>query len=1074
MADSPYVELHARSAFSFLRGASQPEALADRAAERELPAMALCDRDGFYGSVRFHRRMIGHGGRAVIGTELTLTDGTVLPVLPLDRHGYREVSRLVTRAQLRSPKGECSVEGEELAAIADHVAVLTGDAEGPLEAGWRRRGPRGMEEALERVQRHVPPHRLWVEVQRHAVRGEEPLVRAKRDLAEAHGLPLLATNGVCYAEAAQRRVQDVFTCLRRHTTLDAAGRALAINAERHVKSGAEMARLFRDLPEAVANTRRLHEQIDFSLENLGYQFPRYEVPEGHTMDSFLAERVWEGARERYGTIRPKVRRQIQRELDLVGRLGFSGYFLIVWSLVRYCRENDIMVQGRGSAANSAVCYSLGITPVDPVGNRLLFERFLSEGRQAWPDIDLDLPSGERREQVIQEVYRRYGRRGAAMTANVITYRGRSAVREIGKVLEFPEEMLSRFSDLYANGDYRHTLAFEEQVSQSGITAEHPRAAALATLYEQVHGLPRHLGQHSGGMIICQGELDAVTPLENASMPGRTVAQWDKDDCEDMGIVKVDLLGLGMMAVLQESLALAEERGRPVDLARIPKEDEATYDLMGSADTVGVFQIESRAQMNTLRRMKPRCFYDVVIEVAIVRPGPIVGGLAHPYLERRDGNEPVDYIDEKLKPTLERTLGVPMFQEQVLKMAMVMADFDGSEAEELRRALSFHRSHERMRKVEAKLRAALEERAVAPDTVERIVKVIGSFALYGFPESHAISFGILAYASSYLKVHRAAEFYTGLLDNQPMGFYSPATLVQEGKRRGLRFLPPSVTESGWRCEVVDDATVRLGLLTVKGLDEAAAEAMVRERRRAPFRSLDDFRRRTSFDRRQLRRLAEVGALEELADTRRQALWRVEEPTLEQGDLFADLGNARTDETVDRGDDGAAGEATDGAAAGEKGAPKVRPRSARVAECPLPEMSYAERVSADYSGLGLTTGRHPMALVRSALPDHVLPATDLARLPDGARAATAGAAICRQRPGTAKGVVFITLEDETGIANSVVWPDRFEADRLVITTEPFLLITGHIQQAEGAVHLIAETIEPLRTVEHLPSAASHDFR
>lgn len=1046
-----YHELHARSAFSFLRGASQPEALADRAGERDLPGMALCDRDGFYGSVRFHQRAQENGFRALVGTELSMEDGTVLPILVRSREGYRRVSRLLTRAQFRSPKGECPVEWAELEEIVDEVAVLSGDAEGPLETGWRRDGRRGMEGELERLKRHVPERHLWIELQRHRIRGEESLNRAKRDLAEAHGLPLLATNGVSYAHPQNRDVQDVFTCLRLHTTLDAAGRELAINRERHLKGGAEMDALFADLPEAIANTERLAEQLDFTLENLGYEFPRFPVPEGQSMDTWLADRAWLGARKRYGTLSRAVKSQIQRELDLITHLGFSGYFLIVWSLVQYCREHDIMVQGRGSAANSAVCYSLGITPVDPVGSRLLFERFLSEGRKSWPDIDLDLPSGDQREQVIQEVYRRYGRHGAAMTANVITYRGRSAVREIGKVLEFPEEMLSRFSDLYASGDYRHTLSFEDQVEKSGITADHPRAAALASLYEQVYGLPRHLGQHSGGMIICQGELDAVMPLENASMMDRTVAQWDKNDCEDMGIIKVDLLGLGMMAVLQETLQVSERRGRPVDLAQIPKDDEATYDLMCSADTIGVFQIESRAQMNTLKRMKPRCFYDVVVEVAIVRPGPIAGGLAHPYLERRDGRQPIDYIHEKLKPTLERTLGVPMFQEQVLKMAMVMADFSGGEAEELRRAMGFHRSHERMRRVENKLRSALQERGVGEETTERIVQVIGSFALYGFPESHAISFGLLAYASSYLKVHRAAEFYTGLLNNQPMGFYSPATLIQEAKRRGLRFLAPSVVLSDWRCEVLDDNTVRLGLVTVKGLKEAVVQHMIEQRECEAFRSLEDFRQRTRFDRRQLRQLASVGALNDYSLTRREAIWQVEEPELEQGDLFADRKRERG---------GGSSEGNDEAGADS-------------GDCPLPNMSYPERIQADFSGMGLTAGKHPMALVRSRLDPTILPSAELRGIPNGQRATTAGAVICRQRPGTAKGVVFITLEDETGLSNSIVYPDSFEDFRLTITTEPFLVITGKVQQAEGTTHLMAESIEPLRPGQALPASASHDF-
>lgn len=1036
-----YHELHARSAFSFLRGASQPEILADIAAAQELPSMALCDRDGFYGSVRFHQRAVENGNRAIVGTELTMSDGTVLPLLIRNRNGYRNVSRLITRSKFRSPKGEGMIDWPELDEIADDVFALTGDGEGPLDTAWRQGGHRALEEALERMKRHLPERHIRVELQRHSVRGEEPLVRAKHDLAAAHGLPVLATNGVAYAQPQNRQVQDVFTCLRLHTKLDDAGRQLAVNSERHVKSGAGMQRLFHDMPEAILETQRLAGQIEFSLENLGYEFPRFDVPPGHSMDSFLQETTSKGAEKLYGkNFTGKVKRQLKHELDLIFKLRFSGYFLIVWDLVNFCRDNDIMVQGRGSAANSAVCYSLGITPVDPIGSNLLFERFLSEGCKSWPDIDLDLPSGDQREQVIQHVYELYGRHGAAMTANVITYRGRSAVREIGKVLDFPEEILSRFSDLYASGDYKHTLDFEAQVAQSGIAVEHPRAAALGTLYEQVYGLPRHLGQHSGGMIICQGELDAVMPLENASMTDRTVAQWDKDDCEDIGIVKVDLLGLGMMAVLQEAVALSKERGRPVDLAHLPQDDEPTYDLMCSADTIGVFQIESRAQMNTLRRMQPRCFYDVVVEVAIVRPGPIVGGLAHPYLERRAGREPIEYIDDKLEPILKRTLGVPMFQEQMLKMAMVMADFTGAEADELRRAISFHRSDERMRKVEKKLRAALEQRHVEPEKIERLVQTISSFALYGFPESHAISFGILAYLSSYLKVHRAAEFYTGLLNNQPMGFYAPATLIQEAKRRGLRFLPVCVVLSGWRCEIVDDRTVRLGLLTVKGVDEKSVAPMLRSRDREPFRSLEDFRQRTHFDRRQMRQLASVGALNALSTTRRQSLWQVEQPVLEQGDLFAD-------------------------AVGEK--------SLVVRECPLPEMSYPERVEADFSGLGMTAGRHPMALIRSQLPPGILTAISLNDTRDGELVSIAGSVICRQRPGTAKGVVFITLEDETGLSNSIVYAKQFEEWRLTITTEPFLVITGTIQRAEGTIHVMASKIEGLQTAGKLPVSASHDF-
>ncbi|MEM9478655.1 MAG: error-prone DNA polymerase [Verrucomicrobiota bacterium] len=1032
-----YIECHARSAFSFLYGASQPETMAERASELDLAGMALCDRNGFYGSVRFHQRATEHGIRAMIGAELVMMDGTAVPVIVLNRRGYRNLSRLITRAQLRAPKGEAALAWKELAEVSEDLAVLSGDEEGPLEVAWRARGAEGMREALETLRGVVPAENLWIELQRHCLRGEDQLNRAKVDLAEATGIPLLATNGTNFAVPENRTVQDVFTCLRHHVALDNAGRLLAPNNDRHLKPGAFMAARFRDLPEAVLNTRRLAERVEFTLENLGYEFPRYPVPEGETMDSFLEKMAMAGARDRYGKITRLVREQLQKELALIRKLGFSGYFLIVWDMIRYCRDNGIMVQGRGSAANSAVCYSLGITPVDPIGAKLLFERFLTEARQAWPDIDLDLPSGDQRESVIQEVYQRYSRRGAAMTANVITYRGRSAMREIGKVLGFPEEMLGRFTDLYASGDYPHTLEFREQVKQSGIDIESPQTKALMHVYPQVYGLPRHLGQHSGGMIICQGELDAIVPLENASMTERTVAQWDKDDCEDMGIVKVDFLGLGMMAVMQESIELSRERGRPLDLARIPKDDEATYDLMCAADTVGVFQVESRAQMSTLRRMKPRTFYDVVIEVAIVRPGPIVGDLAHPFLNRRDGLEEVDYIDEKLKPTLERTLGVPMFQEQVLKMAMVMADFSGSEAEELRRAMSFHRSHERMQRVEKKLLDALRERDVDEAKIEKIVKTIGSFALYGFPESHAISFGILAYASCYLKVHHAVEFYTALLNNQPMGFYAPATLIQDAKRRGLKFLPPCVVESEWVCTIIDDRTIRLGLLMVKGVAKSRVEEMLAVRARRAFSSLVDLRARTRFECDELRSLAHAGALNAFAGSRRKALWQVERLQPEQGDLFA------------------------------SGFTEVM--AADVS--PLREMTYPERMHADFEGTGVTVGMHPMKLVRPQLPESILTAEGVKTVPSGRRVEVAGAVICRQRPGTAKGVVFISLEDETGISNSIVYPDLFEKLRLTIKTEAFLHIVGTAQQAEGSTHILVKDVRPLKL--ELPAAASHDF-
>jgi len=1058
-----YVELHACSAFSFLRGGSFPEHLAEVAAELEMPAAALLDRNGVYGAQRFSVAAREHGVRPIVGCELTMEDGSVLPVLVETTTGYKNLCELLTQAHLRSAKGSCAVEWDELPEFREGLVALfnPGSAgcqpavSGSLPESSARARPaprRSIRQAAGRSRlaacapRNASDAQLlidsfgqrnvYVEIQRHFVRGEERANRELLDLARHYRLPVVATNAVQYARPSGRRVLDVFTCIREHTHLDAAGKLLTQNAERHLKSDREMRELFRDLPEAITNTERLADRLQFSLENIGYEFPDYPVPDGHNMNSFLRTITWFGAQQRYEAVSTKVRRQIEEELALITKLGFSGYFLIVWDIVNFCREHNVMVQGRGSAANSAVCFCLGITPVDPVSNHLVFERFLSESRKGWPDIDLDLPSGDRRESVIQEVYRRYGKHGAAMTANVITYRGKSAAREIGKALNFAPSVLDRFSHLFASGDFPHTLDLAAQIEQAGLPKAHPRMPAFISLYEAIYGLPRHLGQHSGGMIICQGKLSSFVPLENASMPGRVVAQWDKDDCEDLGIVKVDLLGLGMMSVMQDTFELCRERGRPLDLAHIPKDDPATFEMMQKADTIGVFQIESRAQMATLPRMKPKCFYDVVIEVAIIRPGPIQGDMVHPYLARRAGKEAVTYFDERLVPILGRTLGVPLFQEQLLKIAMIMANFSGDEAEELRRALSFHRSQERMNKVSVKLRTAMEKNNVAPAAIERILQSITSFALYGFPESHAISFAILAYGSAYLKVHRAVEFYASLLNNQPMGFYTSATLVKDASRHGVKVQPVCVVQSEWRCLVVSDDTIRLGFCVVNGLRQEHAEELVRQREAMPFRSVDDFKRRLPLTKEEQRTLAELGALNELAQHRRAAMWRVEE-TPEEG-LFA---------------------------------VKEDRLSSVSRDSPLATMTIAERVQADYEGMNLTTGPHPMKLLREQLPN-AWRATDLTQARHGATVQIAGNVICRQRPGTAKGFVFISLEDETGVSNAIVTPDLFEKLRLLITEEPFLLIEGEVQNSDGVVLIKARQITPLQH-EQLAGSDSHDF-
>ena len=1012
-----YVELHCRSAFSFLRGASSPEQLAARAAELQMPALALCDRNGFYGAPRFYSRAREAGIRPIVGVELAMEDGTILPVLVERREGYENMCRLLTRAHLREEKGKCAVRWAELHEFAAGTVALAAH-----------------ELAAQKARAAFGRGNVFVELQRHRLRGGEKNLRALTAAARSLGLPLLATNGVCYATPAERPLLDVFTCLRQHTHLDAAGLLLEQNSERHLKSAAQMRELFRDLPEALTNSVRLAERLEFTLENLGYEFPSYPLPPEHSMDSFLRERAFAGARNRYGDIPAKVRSQLETELALIARLGIAGYFLIVWDIVEFCRARNIMAQGRGSAANSTVCFCLGITAVDPIRFNTLFERFLTEGRQnSWPDIDIDLPSGDRRESVIQEVYRRYGRNGAAMTANVITYRGRSAAREVGKALNLSGDVINRFSSLYANGDFPETLDLTAQMERAGLPANHPRAGVFVSLCRSLAGLPRHLGQHSGGMIISQGRLDRIVPLENASMPNRVVAQWDKDDCEDLGIVKVDFLGLGMMSVLQDTVTLTRQLGREVDLAQLPQDDPKTFEMMQRADTIGVFQIESRAQMATLPRLRPVTFYDLVIEVAIIRPGPIQGRLMHPYMARRLGREPVSYYHDSLIPVLERTKGIPLFQEQMLQMAMIMADFTGAEAEELRRALSFHRSGERMQRVEKKLRAALARKGHSPALIDQICRTVGSFALYGFPESHAISFAHLAYASAYLKAHRAPEFFTSLLNNQPMGFYSSASLIQDGQRHGVKFRPVCVAESDWDCVILPDDSVRLGLRVVKILSASGAQRLLLERAQSPFCSLDDFRQRSRLNKDELRTLAEIGALNCFTGHRRGALWSVER-TLHEGDLFGNVGE-------------------------------------EPAASPLAPMTRPERVQADFAGMHLTTGRHPMALLRPGLAG-VWRAADLPQAPHGSRVRVAGNVICRQRPGTAKGFVFVSLEDETGISNSIVTPRLFEAQRLLIGEEPYLIIEGQVQHVDNVIHIKALKISRLDPKMNAASP-SYDF-
>jgi len=1107
-----YVELHAASAFSFLRGASLPETLVERAAALGYPALALLDADGVYGMPRVHKTAVRAGLRAIVGAELTIeTPGPParagrpslafrwsLPVLVATAEGYRNLCRLITRMKLRAAKGDGALAIEELDGHTAGLVVLAGR---PV-LDTRHHGVGGL---LDRLVGLFGRDGVCVELQRHLLRDEESDNAALGELAAAFRVPVVATGGVRFAAPADRPLFDVLTCVREHTTLEAAGRRLARNAERYLKSPEAMADLFADRPDALAGTTALAERLEYTMANLGYRFPVYPVPPGETAASFLRHVTDAGARDRYRPYHDRARAQIARELDLIEKLDLAGYFLIVWDIVNYCRQQDILVQGRGSAANSAVCYSLGITAVDPIAMDLLFERFLSEERGEWPDIDLDLPSGDRRERVIQHVYRKYGRLGAAMTANVITYRGRSAAREVGKALAIDPERIDRLAKVMHHFEFTdpdETLA--RNMEAVGLSLEQPGMRTFADLWRAIQDLPRHLGQHSGGMVVSQGALDAVVPLEPASMPDRVVVQWDKDDCADMGIVKVDLLGLGMMAVLQDALALVNstppaEASQPagahrslepvarspiLDLAHLPPDDPAVYDMLQKADTVGVFQVESRAQMATLPRLKPARFYDLVVEVAIIRPGPIVGQMVHPYLNRRAGREPVVPLHPSLEPVLARTLGVPLFQEQLLRMAMVAAGFTGGQAEELRRAMGFKRSEKRMRQIEVQLREGMARNGITGETADRIVTSITSFALYGFPESHAASFALLAYASAYLKVHYPAAFYTALLNNQPMGFYHPATLVKDAQRHGVRFHPIDVQQSDWDCRVEEDGAVRLGFMYVTGLRKELGQAMAVLDRTGPvalppvcpkcgtddesmiemvacslrsyycnvcshewtselhppgrFTSIEDVVQRTGLRRDELATLADIGALNAFARERRSALWQIERAVRPAGELFE--GRSR-----------AGGEDGEGS--------------------PLPSMDDGERLQADYAGMGLTIGPHPMALRRDDLALRgVLRAADLPKARDGRRVRVAGMVITRQRPGTAKGFVFLTLEDETGISNVIIRPDLFARDRATVVRQPFLIVDGVLQHQDGVLSVRAERVEGLTGGA---SVEAHDF-
>jgi error-prone DNA polymerase len=1023
-----YAELQATSNFDFLRGASHPEELVARAHALGHAALALTDRNTLGGIVRAHVAAKEIGLRFVVGARLDLVDAPSLLCWPTTRAAYGRLSRLISLGQRRAEKGACRL------LLADTLDSLEGcvTALVPPEAP-----DRGLPRLLARL-REAFGDDLHLAVS-HLQRGDDAQRLAHlAAIARAARTALLATNDVHHHLAARRPLQDVLTCIREGCTIDDAGQRLFANAERHLRPPAEMARLFARHPEAIEAGLAIVQRCRFSLDELRYEYPDEPVPAGQTPQSHLEALAWEGAARRWPDgVPPKVRTQIAHELRLIGQLGYAPYFLTVHDIVDFARSRGILCQGRGSAANSAVCFVLGITAVDPSQMDLLFERFVSAARNEPPDIDVDFEH-ERREEVIQYVYRRYGRARAGLAATVIRYRPKSAIRDVGKALGLSLDVVGRLADtIWGWGrDGLDGAHFHE----AGIDPDGPRVALALRLARELVGFPRHLSQHVGGFVVTKGRLDEVVPIVNAAMAERTVIEWDKDDLDALGILKIDLLALGMLTCIRKAFDLIERRdGARPTLAGIPRDVPEVYAMLARADSLGVFQVESRAQMSMLPRLRPTCFYDLVIEVAIVRPGPIQGDMVHPYLRRREGREAAELPSEELREVLGRTLGVPLFQEQAMRIAIVAAGFTPEEADRLRRAMATFKRVGTIHHFEEKFVAGMLARGYQRDFAERCFKQIEGFGTYGFPESHAASFAHLVYVSAWIKRFHPAVFAAALLNSQPMGFYAPAQIVRDAREHGVEVRGPCVNASDWDCTLEASTTggspaLRLGLRQIKGLVEAEMHALVAARVDG-YRSVADLAQRAGIAAATLARLAESDALAVLEPTRRGALWRAlglahEHPELGDSPLFA--GN-RVD-----------------------GAPTQLPL--------LPAMSLGEAVAQDYRALRLSLRAHPLALLRDSLPARpggFLQAAELVRVEDGKAVRLAGLVLVRQQPGTANGVVFMTLEDETGVANLIVWPRVFARFRRIVLGGRLVVARGRLQRQgeppHAVVHLVVNDLE-----------------
>jgi error-prone DNA polymerase len=1003
-----YTELQVTTNYSFLRGASHIEELMARAAVLGMKALAVTDRNSLAGIARAHQRAKEAGIRLIVGCRLDLTNGPSVLVYPTTRSGYSRLTRLLTQGKGRAGKGKCELHWPDLAAASeDLIGIL---CTGPTQ------------ENLQRLKQDFK-NRAYVALTLMHRPNDAVRLRTIADMAQNLGIPAVATNDVLYHAPGRRILQDVVTCIREGCTIDGLGFRRERSTVRHLQSPKEMTRLFARHQDAVARTQEIADRCRFSLDELRYQYPHEVRIPGMTAQQTLEELTEKGAAWRYpGGVPDKVVQQLRHELDLIGSLQYAPYFLTVESIVRYARSQDILCQGRGSAANSAVCYVLRITELDPARGNLLFERFISAERHEPPDIDVDFEH-ERREEVIQWIYNTYGRHRAALCATIIRYRGRGAMRDVGKALGLPEETTSaRATQIWS---WSEEGVAEEQAAALNLDLQDRRLRLALDLARQLMGFPRHMSQHPGGFVLTQDRLDDLVPIEPARMDDRQVIEWDKDDIEHLHFMKVDVLGLGMLGCMRRAFdLLAQHKGKHLTLATVPKEDPATYDMICKADTLGTFQIESRAQMSMLPRLKPRQFYDLVVQIAIVRPGPIQGDMVHPYLLRRNDPDKVRYPTPELQSVLEKTLGVPLFQEQAMQVAMVCAGFTATEADALRRSMATFKMTGGVSRFKDKLIAGMIARNYTAEFANQIFSQIEGFGSYGFPESHAASFALIAYASSWIKCHHPDVFCCALLNAQPMGFYAPAQIVRDASLHGVEIRPVSMNRSVWDCTMEGNA-VRLGLRMAKGLAKSHANDLITHRT-TPYRSIEDLWRRVPIPIAALERLAEADAFQTIGLDRRQALWAIRGLSDTRLPLF-DTVPAEPDPE-----------------------PDVK----------LTQMTAGRQVVEDYRSVGLTLRRHPVSFLRSDLAARrIVRCADLATIRDGQRVEVAGIILVRQRPGSAKGVLFVTIEDETGHANLILWSSVFEAYRPLVLAASMIACRGKLQQESGVIHVVAEHLTDL---------------